>query len=237
MEKILLQIIICSIIGYFVGCINPAFIIANIKGFDIRDKGSGNAGASNAGITMGKATGVLCALFDILKAFFTVKICFHFFPLLKVIAIIAGVCTIIGHIYPIFMNFQGGKGLACLGGVILAVDYKFFFILLLAEFIIALIIDYICIVPTSGSFIFMIYLLIKFGFVYALAFLPAVIIIFLRHVDNFLRIRYGIEAHFSYMWNKEKDIQRIHENWLKLSEKQQRLLKTTPSTLEEDLHK
>ena len=55
--------------GYLVGTINPSYIIARIKGFDIRKSGSGNAGGSNAVITMGKMIGALCIVFDIMKAF------------------------------------------------------------------------------------------------------------------------------------------------------------------------
>ena len=54
-----MQIALCALIGYFFGNINPAFIIAKIKGFDIRQRGSGNAGASNTVITIGKKQGFL----------------------------------------------------------------------------------------------------------------------------------------------------------------------------------
>ena len=61
--------LLCVLGGYVVGSVNPSYIIARIKGFDIRTKGSKNAGASNAVITMGKWVGIFSALFDIFKAF------------------------------------------------------------------------------------------------------------------------------------------------------------------------
>ena len=63
----IIHIMVCIIIGYLIGGINPSYIFAKVKGFDIRSKGSGNAGASNAIITIGKKAGVFCAFFDIFK--------------------------------------------------------------------------------------------------------------------------------------------------------------------------
>ena len=60
--------LISALLGYGLGCINPAYVVARLKGFDIREKGSGNAGASNILITLGKARGIFCAAFDIAKA-------------------------------------------------------------------------------------------------------------------------------------------------------------------------
>ena len=62
----------CSLIGYLIGSINPAGVISRIRGFDIRDKGSKNAGASNVVILCGKKTGAVCAFLDIFKACFVV---------------------------------------------------------------------------------------------------------------------------------------------------------------------
>ena len=67
-----MKVVLLALICYLIGCINPAYIIGKIKGFDIRSKGSMNAGASNVVINVGKRAGVATALFDILKAFFCV---------------------------------------------------------------------------------------------------------------------------------------------------------------------
>ena len=63
-----MEIILCGLFGYLVGNINPSYIIGRLKGFDIRNNGSGNAGASNAVLLMGKKIGAFSALFDIFKA-------------------------------------------------------------------------------------------------------------------------------------------------------------------------
>ena len=88
-------IAICILLGFLVGGINPAYIIGRFKGFDIRKKGSGNAGASNAVIVMGKGIGVFSALFDIAKAVFCVKIAYILFPQLKIAKVLCGSACII----------------------------------------------------------------------------------------------------------------------------------------------
>ena len=59
----------CAVMGYLIGTVDPAFILGKWKGFDIRQRGSGNAGATNVLLTVGKPAGVLCAFLDIMKAF------------------------------------------------------------------------------------------------------------------------------------------------------------------------
>ena len=97
--------------GYLIGTINPSYIIAKLCGFDIREKGSKNAGASNALILFGKITGIGCALFDIAKATLIVWLCETLFPELAYSFAVTGVACILGHVFPFYMKFKGGKGL------------------------------------------------------------------------------------------------------------------------------
>lgn len=110
----LYTVLLCVCIGYCVGIINPSYILSRMKGFDIREKGSGNAGASNATLVFGKGVGILCALFDIFKAYIANRVSISLYPQLKEAGIITGSACIIGHMFPVTMNFRGGKGLACL---------------------------------------------------------------------------------------------------------------------------
>ncbi|MDE5558995.1 MAG: glycerol-3-phosphate acyltransferase [Ruminococcus sp.] len=207
-----MQIVLCSLLGYLIGNINPAYILSKLKGFDIREKGSGNAGASNVTMVMGKKAGVFTALFDIFKAFFATVIAMHLFPQIRYAKILSGVSCIMGHIFPFLMKFHGGKGLACLGGVILSFNQTVFFSLLLVEVIIALAVDYICIVAPSGAVIFTL--------VYAFltgdptgTFLLAVVsvIILFKHIENFERIHNGEEAHISFLWKKNDEIKHLNK--------------------------
>ena len=74
-----MSIILCVLLGYALGGVNPSYLIAKTKDFDIRNAGSGNAGASNAVITMEKAVGIFSALFDIAKAYFAYRLANIFF--------------------------------------------------------------------------------------------------------------------------------------------------------------
>ncbi len=117
--SIWLSVILCALLGYLLGCINPAYLIARARGFDIRSRGSGNAGASNAVITMGKAAGVFSAIIDIFKAWLAVCLATRYFTALSVGGIpvageIAGVACMLGHMFP-FYGFPRRQRL-CLHG-------------------------------------------------------------------------------------------------------------------------
>ena len=208
-----MQIALCALIGYFFGNINPAFIIAKIKGFDIRQRGSGNAGASNTVITIGKKAGLFVALFDIAKAVAASLIAAYFFPQIKFAKILSGSCCILGHIFPVLMRFHGGKGLASLGGTILAFNPYVFILLLGFEIILGFSMDYVCIVPVTGSVIFTLIYALLTGDCIGTAILSAVsLIILFKHIENFKRIQNGTEAHISFLWKKDQEIARIRKN-------------------------
>ena len=210
------KIMLCILCSYLVGCINPTYIIGRLRGIDVRKKGSGNAGASNALILMGKYVGIFSALFDIMKAAAVMWLAPVIFKDVSCIAEIAGVACTIGHIFPVFMKFKGGKGLACLGGILLAIDWRLLLIVLALEIVVVLIVNYICIVPITAS----IALPIIYGVFgdLGLGWLrraeggwPAIwilcivtVIMLLKHLQNLYRIATGTEMHFNYLWSKDK---------------------------------
>ena len=221
--KIVFAVIVSIIAGYLVGCINPSYIIARMKGFDIRKSGSRNAGGSNAVITMGKVVGAVCIVFDILKAFAIIGIMSALFPEISFIYSVTGVSCIIGHMFPFYMGFKGGKGLACLGGMILAFNWKVFLIMLFIELVLAIVIDYICVVPITASIAYpAVYGVMSGNVVGALIILVATAVMLLKHLENLKRIKQGTELHFSYLWsrNKETEKARIIENVRKIDETQ-----------------
>lgn len=230
---IVLKILITVLVGYLVGGINPSYIIGRIKGIDIRKQGSGNAGASNATIVLGKWVGVLSGVFDILKATAVMLLMPLIFDDVPFVAEIAGVSCVIGHIFPVFMNFKGGKGLACLGGMILAIDPRFFGLILACEILLLLVVNYICIVPITALIIVPVVYGIfgdsglgwlwhaEGGWWGAAIIGIASVVMLLRHVQNIKRILVGKEMRFSYIWmsaeDKKKELIRIG----KLTEKQE----------------
>ena len=208
-----MQIVLCALLGYFFGNINPAFIIAKFKGFDIRERGSGNAGASNAVITIGKKAGLLVALFDIFKAVAASLIAVYLFPEIKFAKILSGSCCVLGHIFPVLMKLHGGKGLASLGGTILAFNPWIFTLLLVFEIILGFSADYVCVVPVTGSVIFTLIYAILTGDLVGTVILSVVsLVILFKHIQNFKRIQNGTEAHISFLWKKDQEIARIKKN-------------------------
>ncbi len=117
--------IICLLIGYVFGLFQTSYILGKRKGIDIRETGSGNAGTTNALRILGKKAGAITFACDILKCILAVLITWLIFrsthanivPLLKIWTS-AGVT--LGHVFPFYMNFKGGKGIAPMGGMIIA---------------------------------------------------------------------------------------------------------------------
>ncbi|MBQ7161115.1 MAG: glycerol-3-phosphate acyltransferase [Clostridia bacterium] len=208
-----MYVVFCLLMGYAAGALNPSYIIARIKGFDIRGSGSGNAGGSNALITMGKGIGAFCILFDIGKAYGVVKLACLVFPEGHLAFAAASVGAVYGHIFPPYMRFKGGKGLACLGGAILAFDPIVFLIMLGCEFIILFATNYICFVPLTASAAFpVVYGVMTGDIAGALVLVLITAVIVYKHVENLRRIRKGTEMRFSYLWNKDAERDRIVEN-------------------------
>ena len=203
----------CAVGSYLVGSFNPSYIIAKLKGFDIRKSGSGNAGGSNAVITMGGKIGVLCSLLDIFKAYLVITLFVKYLPEYAYIRSVSSVAVILGHMYPFYMKFKGGKGLACLGGAILAFDSLLFVIMLAFAIAIAFITDYIVFVPLTVSVIYpIIYGIMDKNIVGAAILFIATVFMYHRHGENIKRIKMGTEAHLSYLWKKDKELERIQEN-------------------------
>ena len=129
------QIFLSMLIGYLLGCIQSAYILGRLAGkIDIREHGSGNAGASNITSTLGLKFGVIVGLVDILKGFFAVQIVRWIYPGNLELAYLAGLMAIVGHMFPFFLKFRGGKGVATLAGMMFGVNWKLgvFFVLLVA---------------------------------------------------------------------------------------------------------
>lgn len=118
--------LIALAIGYCLGLFQTGFIYGKSKGIDIREHGSGNAGATNTLRTLGWKAGVITFAGDCLKAVLAiiiVKLLFQdtFTDDIKVLEMYAGLGTVLGHNYPFYLKFKGGKGIACTAGVAFAV--------------------------------------------------------------------------------------------------------------------
>ena len=124
--------IIIGIIAYLLGSISFSVIFTKkLAGFDVRQKGSGNAGSTNVLRTAGKKPAILTLICDILKGVVAILIAFLVGKILKydigqsaILIQIAGICVIIGHTFPIFFGFKGGKGVATSLGILLMINWQ-----------------------------------------------------------------------------------------------------------------
>ncbi len=116
--------VILIIVAYLLGSLNAAILYSKfVKHDDIRKYGSGNAGATNTLRTYGIAVAFGVIVFDLLKGVIAVNLAKHFSG--SDLAVYAGAfAAVLGHNYPVFENFKGGKGIAVSGGVSLAIDWR-----------------------------------------------------------------------------------------------------------------
>ena len=210
MTKTLLQVLACLLLGYLLGSLSPSFVIGKLRGYDVRRSGSGNAGASNTVILVGKAAGFVVALLDILKAAAAWWLCAALFPELRLAGILGGVAAILGHMFPVWLRFHGGKGLACLGGVILAYDWRTMLMMLVLAILIAFATNYICFVAPTMSLLFpALHYCIERSWPAALVLLIPAVPILIKHLANFRRIRKGEELRLSFLWKRQAELDRI----------------------------
>jgi len=122
--------IVIAILAYLVGSINFSIIISKkMAGFDVREKGSGNAGTTNMLRSVGKRAAALTLLCDILKGVVSIGIAIIAGKIIKdldkaLLVQIAAIAVVLGHTFPIFFQFKGGKGVATSLGVLLLVNWK-----------------------------------------------------------------------------------------------------------------
>lgn len=122
----LIKIIFCLALGYLFGCFSTGYLIGKIKKVDIRQYGSGNVGTTNALRTLGAKAGALTLVGDMLKAFIPILLIrFLIFPdisYLQLLVLYTGLGVVVGHNYPVWLGFKGGKGIAATGGAMVAFD-------------------------------------------------------------------------------------------------------------------
>lgn len=124
-----LKIILIIIGAYLFGSIAWAFIIGKLNGIDIREHGSGNTGATNITRTLGKPWGLTCFFIDFLKGFLPVLLMLNYIGslisfselCLNTLIILVIFAVLLGHMYPIFLKFKGGKGVATGTGALVAI--------------------------------------------------------------------------------------------------------------------
>lgn len=112
--------VVAAALAFVVGAVNPATLVARALGTNLRETGSGNPGATNAGRVLGRRWGALVLVLDIAKAYLPTLLVLRTLGLL--VALVAGLAVVLGHVFSPFLRGRGGKGVACALGAILAVE-------------------------------------------------------------------------------------------------------------------
>ncbi|MBO4359327.1 MAG: glycerol-3-phosphate 1-O-acyltransferase PlsY [Eubacteriaceae bacterium] len=201
-----LQMITVAITGYLLGCIHPSYLFARrIKNIDIREHGSNNTGASNATIVLGWKYGIITGAIDIFKGLLAVVLASHVIASGSHAAYLGGFFAIIGHMYPFYLGFRGGKGLATVIGFFGGVNF-FLTLGVSALFIaVSLITDYIVMGTVTFVICFAYYTVNTYGlmsFESAVALVVAFMIL-IKHRKNYKRIWNKTETTLSSMYKKK----------------------------------
>ena len=140
--------IVSLVIGYLFGIIQTAYIYGKMNGIDIREHGSGNAGTTNALRVLGKKAGAIVFAGDFFKCFIVIHLVKFIFKnsaadILPLIGLYGATGCILGHNFPVQLNFRGGKGIACTAGLLAAFDVRIGVIALLTFLAIVIVTRYV----------------------------------------------------------------------------------------------
>lgn len=186
--------ILSVLMGYLLGCVNPAYFLSRAKGVDLRKNGSGNLGASNTAVVLGWPSAVLVAAYDISKGALAVLLARMLFPQTEAIGAVAGAAAILGHIFPFYLGFRGGKGFASYIGMMFLLQWKIALLTLALGLLITLVTDFIALATISTAVVFpTIYLWQNPALIPAVMFVVLAGVIIYKHKDNISRIRKGTE--------------------------------------------
>lgn len=194
--------VILAIVCYLIGSINSSILISKlVTGKDIRESGSGNAGATNMLRTMGKKYAVITLIIDILKGVVAILLSMLAvsFGAGEASAYIAGVAVVLGHNFPVFFGFRGGKGVATSLGVILLLDWRIGLSVLVVALIIMATTRFVSLGSILAAVLFMVIQIVvmcvtdTFDTVRLICVLILGILLIFRHRANIVRLIKGEE--------------------------------------------
>ena len=193
-----MEYVIFAVIAYLLGSIPSALLVGKI-GYnkDIREHGSGNLGATNAFRVLGIKAGIIVTLSDILKGTLAVVLPMWFDA--PVHPLIIGLFAVIGHTYPIFAKFKGGKAVATSGGIILG-SFPLLFVLMVSTFLLTLYLTkYVSLSSIVTGLVTIVLSLFYQDIVLIIVISFLTIFVIYRHKENLKRIRNGTEPKIKWM--------------------------------------
>ena len=183
--------------AYLIGSSNMAFYLSKLQKKNIRSSGSGNLGASNAVILLGWKAGVLVGIHDIGKAVLAVLLANWLYPELEYAAVSAGVACVLGHIYPFYLKFKGGKGFASYLGMTIALNWKLALVVLILVAVVTSVTDYIVAATATTVVTVPVAMgIMTRSWIIGLILCVATAVIIYKHWENFVRIFKGTEIKF-----------------------------------------
>jgi len=187
-------------IAYLLGSIPFGYLLVRIfRNEDIRAHGSGNIGATNVARSGAKGLGLATLLLDLGKAYLAVVIAQHIAPGMFDVAVAAAVAAVVGHVFPVWLGFRGGKGVASALGVFLALTWPSAVAVLLVFAVVFALTRYVSLASIVGSAMFPLFAfhfvkpwtpMVVFGFL----FIPLLVIV--KHHGNIRRLLSGTESRF-----------------------------------------
>jgi len=182
-----INLIIVAVYSYFLGSIPFGLVLTKIfLKKDIRNIGSGNIGTTNVLRTGKKSLAIATLVLDLLKGYFSVIVTLTYFENLTSYS--ALIC-LIGHIFPIWLKFKGGKGVAAYLGVILALSYKFFLVFGVSWLILSFLFRFASLSSIVSSLIIFIYAYFFNDHNYSLILFIFLVIIIYTHRENIVRLK------------------------------------------------
>lgn len=205
-----MYILLTMLIGYLFGCLHGSQIIGKLKRVNVKTSGSKNAGATNTVILLGWKYGAFVAFVDIFKAiisFLLVALMLHKYNVLFEIQVILlylnALFVVIGHNFPLTMNFKGGKGTASFLGFLLCLDWKFTVVAFGVFLIVALMTKYFVFGTFMAYVAFIVYTLTIFGRGPLFIAVLFTMLFLFRHIENFKGVVNKEEMKISTMFRRE----------------------------------
>lgn len=202
--------LICLVIGYICGLLQTGYLVGRIKHIDIRKEGSGNAGSTNAVRVMGWKAGAITFVGDVLKCVAAVviaRVLFKDSECAPLLGMYAGMGATLGHNFPFYLKFKGGKGIAVLAGLVVSTGWELVPIPLAAFLIAVLMTRYISLGSLLASSMFFLEVIVfgqlgwfhmSLNYLIELYVLTGLLMVlaWVRHKDNIKRLMAGKENRF-----------------------------------------
>jgi glycerol-3-phosphate acyltransferase PlsY len=188
-------------IGYLIGSIPFGVIAGKLRKIDIRKVGSGNIGATNIYRTLGTTPAVAVFILDLLKGALAVYIAQAIIPSSPAIIVVSGIAAVMGHMYPVYIRFKGGKGSATGLGVLLGIAPDLFIIAMIYVAVAIALTRYVS-VTSIGGVLLLIVLMLTFHkpVEYSIAAIIVAILVIYKHVPNIKRLLSNTEPK---IWGKK----------------------------------